>query len=176
MLPIYSLGNKTKLKQLRTIQDWCAKALYRLHRRTSSTYLYSSSILPFEQLAMVERVTHLHKMLKTLTRHNLKGWVRATSVTQTINDYNRIRLEMSVTVMSSIQFQEEHCTVEKHNRLIQTIPHNRLIAGTSGGSCHSISHDLNLTRLKSFSSWMRSAIFIYWERWNINQSDYEKIG
>lgn len=70
MLPIYSVGSKTKLRQLQRLQNRCIKALYRLPRLTSTTYLYSTSILPVEKLAVVERITYLHKIVKSLTKNN----------------------------------------------------------------------------------------------------------
>lgn len=72
MLPIYSAGSKVKLKRLQSVQNRCIKALYRLPHLTSSTYLYTTSILPVEKLAVVERVTQLHKMMNGLTKHNFE--------------------------------------------------------------------------------------------------------
>lgn len=56
MLPIYSAGSKMKLGRLQRVQNRCIKALYRLQHLTPSTYLYSTSIMPIEKLAVVERV------------------------------------------------------------------------------------------------------------------------
>ncbi len=70
MLPIYKAGSKAKLKRLQRVQNRCIKALYRLPHLTSSTHLYWTSILPVEKLAVVERVTQLHKMANGLTKHN----------------------------------------------------------------------------------------------------------
>lgn len=39
-------------------------------RYTPTTYLYTTSILPVEKLAVVERVTYLHKIVKSLVKHN----------------------------------------------------------------------------------------------------------
>ena len=72
MLPVYSAGSKAKLQRLQRVQNRCIKALYRLPHLTSSTYLYSTSILPVEKLAVVGRVTQLHKMVKGLTKHNFE--------------------------------------------------------------------------------------------------------
>lgn len=52
------------------IQNRCIKALYHLHRFTSTTFLYSASILPVEKLAVVERVTYIHKIVNSLTKNN----------------------------------------------------------------------------------------------------------
>jgi len=46
MLPIYSVGTKTRLDRLQRVQNRCIKALYQLPHLTPTTYLYSSSILP----------------------------------------------------------------------------------------------------------------------------------
>ena len=113
MLPIYSLGNKTKLAELQTLQNRCIKAVFRLPRLTSTTYLYSASILPIQLLAVVERVTHLHRMVKSLTKHgfdihlNRDVQSRASrrlsqihisnqhpSLRQSINEYNRLSSEI----------------------------------------------------------------------------------
>lgn len=69
MLPIYSQGNKTKLNELQTLQNRCIKAVFRLPKDTSTTFLYSSSLLPIHQLATVERLVHLHRMIKSSTKH-----------------------------------------------------------------------------------------------------------
>ena len=72
MLPIYSAGSKVKLSRLQRVQNRCIKALYRLPHLTSSTYLYSTSVMPIEKLAVVERVTQLHKIVNGLTKHNFE--------------------------------------------------------------------------------------------------------
>lgn len=38
-------------------------------RPHSSSYLYSSTLLQIHPLSIVERVTHLHRMVKSLTKH-----------------------------------------------------------------------------------------------------------
>lgn len=110
---VYSLGNKTKLDELQVLQNGCIKALFRWPKRTSSTYLYSSSILPVCLLATVDRVTHLHKMIKRTTKHgfnirlncefNNRASRRRSHVSlaqehptlqQAINEYNRLSSEM----------------------------------------------------------------------------------
>lgn len=109
MLPIYSQGNKTKLAELQIIQNRCIKAIFRLRRETSTCYLYSASLLPIQLLATVERVTHLHRMVKSLTKHgfdirlNRDVQSRASrrqsqvhisnqhpSLRQSISEYNRL--------------------------------------------------------------------------------------
>ena len=108
MLPVYSLGSKTKMDELQTLQNGCIKALFRLQRGTPTTYLYSSSVLPLKMLAVAERVTHLHKMLKSKCKHkfdinlnrdiNNRALRRRSqvhiSVEQSINKYNRLSSEI----------------------------------------------------------------------------------
>ncbi len=113
MLPIYSHGNKTKLDELQIIQNKCVKAAFRLHRTTSSTSLYSSTLLPIHQLALVERVVHLHRMVKSLTKHRFcirlnrdahhrtlrrQSHVNRSkdhpTLKQSINEYNRLNTEI----------------------------------------------------------------------------------
>lgn len=72
MMPIYSQGSITKMAELKILQNRCIKALYHLPRRTSTTYLYSSRLLPIELLATVERFTQLHKMKLNQTKHTFK--------------------------------------------------------------------------------------------------------
>ena len=70
MLAIYGECGLCKLKELQKIQNQCIKALYRLPRLTSSTYLYSTKLLPIVELAKVGRLTNVHKMVHSLTKHN----------------------------------------------------------------------------------------------------------
>lgn len=70
MLPIYSVGSKKKLLQLQRLQNRCIKAVYHLPRFTPTTYLYTTSVLPVEKLAVLERITYLHKVVKSLTKNN----------------------------------------------------------------------------------------------------------
>lgn len=113
MLPIYSLGNKTKLDELQTIQNKCIKSVFRLPRSTSTTFLYSSTLLPIHQLSIVERVVHLHRMIKSVTKHGFNIHLnrdihhRASrrqshvhlsnvhpSLKQSINEYNRLSTDI----------------------------------------------------------------------------------
>ena len=70
MLPIYSQGLITTMAELQRIENQCIKAMFRLPRLTPTTYLYSSNLLPIERLAVVESVSHLHKMVNSRTKHN----------------------------------------------------------------------------------------------------------
>ena len=70
MLAIYGECGAVKLKELQTIQNQCIKSLYRLPRLTSSTFLYSSTLLPVTEMARVERVVLMHRMKLSLTKHN----------------------------------------------------------------------------------------------------------
>lgn len=61
---------QSKLNRLQRVQNRCIKALFQLPRLTSTTYLYTTSILPVEKLAAVERIPYLHKIVKSLVKHN----------------------------------------------------------------------------------------------------------
>ena len=70
MMPIYADCSNKKLDQLQTIQNSCIKAMYGLPRLTSTTYLYSKSIVPIKVLATVERVTNIWIMRNSMMKHN----------------------------------------------------------------------------------------------------------
>ena len=72
MLPIYGDCALYKLNELRTLQNRCIKAVYRLDRYTSTTFLYSTSILPVTELAKAERIICVHKLVCSLTKHNFR--------------------------------------------------------------------------------------------------------
>lgn len=72
MMPIYSECAAYKLKELRTLQNRCVKATYRLERLTSSTYLYSTGLLPINELVKVERAVYVHKLVHSLAKHNFE--------------------------------------------------------------------------------------------------------
>lgn len=72
MLPIYGDCCQYKLKELKTLQNRCIKALFRLPRLTPTTYLYSTSILSLHELAKVEQLTYMYKMVACKVKHNLK--------------------------------------------------------------------------------------------------------
>jgi len=72
MLPIYGECGVTKLKELQILQNRCVKAMYRFHKLTSTTYLYSTSLMPISEMVTVEKVTNLHKMILSLTKHNFR--------------------------------------------------------------------------------------------------------
>ena len=59
-------------------------------RFTHTTYLYSTNILPVEQLAIVERVSHLHKMVKSLTKHNFDIKLNRDNHTQVTRQLDNI--------------------------------------------------------------------------------------
>lgn len=113
MLPIYSQGYKTKLNELQILQNRCVKAAFRLPRTTPTTYLYGSTLLPIHQLAIVERITHLHRMVKSTTKHGFDICINGEahdrvmrrrshihrlnhhpSLHQSINEYNRLSSEL----------------------------------------------------------------------------------
>ena len=108
MLPIYSVGSKKKLGQLQRLQNRCVKAAFRLTRFTPTTYLYSTTILPVEKLAVVERVMYIHKIVKSLTKNNFD-----------------IQLNSDIHLHRTRHSHEIHCP-EKHPALKQsTFEYNR---------------------------------------------------
>ncbi len=112
MLPIYSVGSKTKLRQLQRLQNRCLKAVFRLPRFTPTTYLYTTTILPVEKLAMVERITYLHKVVKSLTKNNFE-----------------ICLNSDIHSHRTRQANDVHCP-DKHPSLKQsTAEYNRFCRG-----------------------------------------------
>ena len=124
MLPIYSVGSKTKLRQLQRLQNRCIKAVYQLPQFTSTTYLYTTSILPIEKLAIVESVTYLHKVVKSLTKNNFE-----------------IRSNNEIHSHRTRQANDLHCP-NKHPALKQsTLEYNRL--------CKDLAH---LTCINTFKS------------------------
>lgn len=70
MLPIYGECAGYKLSELQTMQNKCIKAVYRLDRYTSSTYLYSTGLLPISELVKLERMVCIYKMVNSLTKNN----------------------------------------------------------------------------------------------------------
>lgn len=72
MLPIYSDCAQYKLLELQTIQNSCIKALFRLDRYTSTSYLYSTGLLPVTELARAERIFMVHKLTHSLTKNNFR--------------------------------------------------------------------------------------------------------
>lgn len=102
MLPIYSSGPKSKLKQLQRVQNRCIKALHQLPRLTPSTFLYSTSILPVEKLAIVERVSYMHKVARSFIKHNFD-----------------IRLNSDIHNHRTRQANDLHCP-DKHPALQQS--------------------------------------------------------
>lgn len=122
MLPIYSVGSKKKLLELQRIQNRCIKALYHLHRFTPSTFLYSTSVLPVEKLAVVERITYMHKIINSLTKNNFD-----------------VRFNHETHSHSTRQSNQLHCS-DKHPALMQSmIEYNRFCGGLR-----------HLTSIKSF--------------------------
>lgn len=77
MLPIYGNCATYKLNELQTLQNRCIKAAFRLDRFTSTTYLYSSTLLPIHELAKAERIIYAHKLVCSLTKHNFRFYTNA---------------------------------------------------------------------------------------------------
>lgn len=130
MLPIYSVGSKKKLCQLQRLQNRCIKAAFRLPRFTPTTYLYTTTILPVQKLAMVERITYLHKITKSLTKTNFD-----------------IRLNSDIHSHGTRQSNDLHCP-DKHPALKQsTVEYNHF--------CRDLRH---LTCVKTFKSKLKLGI------------------
>lgn len=72
MLPIYGNCPAYKLNELQTLQNRCVKAVFRLDRYTSTTYLYSSGLLPVTVLAKVERIVCVHKIFRNQMKNNFR--------------------------------------------------------------------------------------------------------
>lgn len=93
MLPIYGDCCQYKLNELKTLQNRCIMAHFGLPRLTSTTYLYSTSILPLNELAKVERLTHMYKMITCKVKHNFaityNGTVHEHRTRQMNNIYTR---------------------------------------------------------------------------------------
>lgn len=70
MITIYSSCAAYKLNELFVIQKRCVKALFRLPKLTPSTYLFSNRLLPLNDLATVEGVMLMHKMMRQRVKHN----------------------------------------------------------------------------------------------------------
>lgn len=70
MIAIYSECAAYKLEELYVLQKRCIKALFRLPKLTSSTYLFSNRLLPLNELVTVERVMMIHKMMQSKLKHN----------------------------------------------------------------------------------------------------------
>lgn len=72
MLPVYSNCAQYKMMELQTIQNRCIKALFQLDRYTSTTYLYSTGLLPLSELVKAERIFMVHKLSHSLTKNNFR--------------------------------------------------------------------------------------------------------
>lgn len=92
MLAIYGECGICKLKERQTIQNQCIKALYRLPRLSSSTYLYNSKLLPIVETAKIERVINIHRMKKLLTKHNFTFFANIDVHGRVMRRHNDIHL------------------------------------------------------------------------------------
>ena len=109
ILPIYSQSNRTKLDELQIIQNKCIKATFRLPRDTPTTFLYSCNLVPIHQLATVERIVHLHRMLNSHTKHGFN-----------------IRLNRDVSTRSSRRRSQLHVANDHPSLAISIREYNRL--------------------------------------------------
>ena len=97
---------------------WNVKSVYRLPQLTPTTYLYTSSILPVEKLAVVERIGYLHKIVKSLTKNNFD-----------------VRLNNEIHSHRTRQADDLHCS-DKHPALKQsTMEYNRFCKGLTHLMC-----------------------------------------
>jgi len=102
MLSIYGDCAMYKLNELQTLQNRCIKAIYRLDRYTSTTYLYSTSILPVNELAKAERIICVHKLVCSLTKHNFRFSTNAEIHGRTIRRGSRIHNYNMQSTVSTI--------------------------------------------------------------------------
>ena len=102
MLPIYGNCALYKLNELQTLQNRCIKAVYRLDRYTSTTYLYSTSLLPVIELAKVERIICIHKLLCSLTKHNIRFSTNADIHGRTTRRGSRIHIFNMTSTITTI--------------------------------------------------------------------------
>lgn len=84
----------TKLAELQRLQKKCIKAEYRLPRLISSTYLYSTSLMPIERLAIVERVYHLHKMIMHRNKYNFTSLCNRDFHSRVTRQSNRLHISL----------------------------------------------------------------------------------
>lgn len=101
MLPIYSECAGYKLKELQTLQNKCIKAVYRLDKDTSTTYLYSTGLLPISELAKVERIVGIYKLVHSLTKHNFRFAINSDVHGRSTRRNSHIHIFNQQSVMNS---------------------------------------------------------------------------
>lgn len=103
--------DKNKTKQLRTLQNRAVKALHGLPRATSTTYLYSKSILPVEILIDYEQILNIQKMRHRKTKHQFVLDTNAESGIRTTRQSHQIRPQIEHQLLTT--------NIDKYNKLEQ---------------------------------------------------------
>lgn len=126
MLPIYGDCARYKLNELQTLQNRCIKAVYRLDRYTSTTYLYSTSLLPVIELAKAERIVCIHKLVCSLTKHNFRFSTNADVHGRTLRRGSRIHnfnMQSTVTTFSNSSNAALALAINEYNSVDSDIRH-----------------------------------------------------
>lgn len=126
MLPIYGDCAQYKLNELQTLQNRCIKAIYRLDRYTSTTFLYSSSMLPVTELAKAERIICVHKLVSSLTKHNFRFSTNSEVHGRTMRRGSRIHnfnMQSTVTTIFNTSNAALAMAVNDYNNIDSDIRH-----------------------------------------------------
>jgi len=85
MMAVWGVNlQKTRIQQLRVVQNKAIKSIFGLPRLTSTTFLYGASILPVELLIPYSQMLRIYKMKNNLVKHeyqlntNLSQGIRST--------------------------------------------------------------------------------------------------
>lgn len=101
MLSVYGECGVTKMAELQTLQNRCVKAMFRLPRFTSTTYLYSNTLMPITLMASVERVTNVHKMTRSLTKHNFRFATNVAVHGRELRNFNNMYVLNPYSILNS---------------------------------------------------------------------------
>ena len=91
MLPIYGNCPTYKLSELQVLQNRCLKSLLCVPFRTSTTYLYSSSLLPIRILYENQCVITVFKLWSNCMNHNFNMTTNTEFHGRTTRQSNLIR-------------------------------------------------------------------------------------
>lgn len=99
MLPIWGTCGITRMRKIQTVQNRCIKSILRVPRDTSTTYLYSTKILPITILSKLERAVNVKRMclrqykhfFPLRTNHDVHGGVTRNSDMLFIDSLNFVR-------------------------------------------------------------------------------------
>ena len=126
MLPIYGDCAQYKLNELQTLQNRCIKAVYRLDRFTSTTFLYSTSILPVTELVKAERIICVHKLVCSLTKHNFQFSTNAEVHGRIVRRGSRIHnfnMQSTVSTIFNSSNAALAIAIDEYNSLDSDIRH-----------------------------------------------------